>query len=190
MTLPEQFNYFKEQIQDYKRRETCLDLALKCKNDKEKIYFIENDFDRGIPSDYEDEGWLEMKYSFFEQYALDEDDYEFVSKEIDTICWCKEINSKDKLYKYYEAMNLSKKQVDEIVEERNDSLKEAISKFGKIFPDVEEIVKKFKLNIFSLYFEENVYKHEIEFLREHINEEKKSLRLRHPEHEIPNLDTL
>ena len=190
MTLPAQFNYFKEQIQDYKTRQTCLDMALKCKNDIEKISFIENDFDRGNPSDYEDDSWREMKYSFFEQYDLDEDDYEFVSKEIDSICWGKEINSKDKLYEFYEAMNLSKKQVDEIVEESNSSLKGAISKFGKLFPDGEEILKKFKLNIFSLYFEENVYKNEIKFLREHINEEIQSLRLKHPEHVIPNLDDL
>ena len=190
MTLPAQFNYFKEQIQDYKTRQTCLDLALKCKNDIEKISFIENDFDRGNTGDYEDDGWWAMKYDFFEQYDLDEDNYEFVCKNIESICWGKEINSKDKLYEFYEAMNLSKKQVDEIVEERNDSLKEAISKFGKIFPEVEEIVKKFKLNIFSLYFEENVYKHEIEFLREHINEEKKSLRLKYPEHQISNLEDL
>lgn len=87
-------------------------------------------------------------------------------------------------------MNLSKKQVDEIVEESNASLKEAISKFGKLFPYGKEILKKFKLNIFSLYFEENVYKNEIEFLREHINEEKKSLRLKYPEHQISNLEDL
>ena len=72
-----------------------------------------------------------MKYDFFEQYDLDEDNYKFVCNNIESICWGKEINSKDKLYEFYEAMNLSKKQVDEIVEERNASLKEAISKFGK-----------------------------------------------------------
>ena len=190
MELSYHLKNLKEQIQDYKTRQTCLDLALKCKNDIEKISFIENDFDRGNTGDYEDDGWWAMKYDFFEQYDLDEDNYEFVCKNIESICWGKEINSKDKLYEFYEAMNLSKKQVDEIVEERNDSLKEAISKFGKLFPDGKEILKKFKLNIFSLYFEENVYKNEIEFLREHINEEKKSLRLKYPEHQISNLEDL
>ena len=87
-------------------------------------------------------------------------------------------------------MELSKKQVEEIVKEGNAFLKEAKSKFRKIFSDGEEILKKFKLNTFSLYFEENVYKNEIEFLQEVINREKKSLSLKYPEHQIPNLEDL
>ena len=47
-------------------------------------------------------------------------------------------------------MEFSKKQVEEIVKEGNAFLKEAKSKFRKIFSDGEEILKKFKLNTFSL----------------------------------------
>ena len=173
MTLSEKFSYFKGLIQDYKRRETCLDLALKCQNDIEKISFIEDDFDRGMTGDMEDDGWWEMKYSFFEQYDLDEDDYEFVCNNIESLCWGKEIICKD-----------------EYDEERNAFLKKAILKYKNIFPDGEEILKKFKLNIYSLYFEENVYKFEMQFLRELINEEKKLLRLKYSEDEIPKLEDL
>ena len=63
-------------------------------------------------------------------------------------------------------------------------------KYKNIFPDGEEILKKFKLNIYSLYFEENVYKFEMQFLRELINEEKKLLRLKYSEDEIPKLEDL
>ena len=98
MELSYHLKNLKEQIQDYKTRQTCLDLALKCKNDIEKISFIENDFDRGNTGDYEDDGWWAMKYDFFEQYDLNEGDYEFVSKNIDSICWGKEITYNDEYY--------------------------------------------------------------------------------------------
>tara|TARA_Y100000589_G_C26979915_1_gene558130 strand:+ start:169 stop:663 length:495 start_codon:yes stop_codon:yes gene_type:complete len=150
--------YEKELIKDIKRREKCLNLALKCQNESEKIYFIDNDFDRGQTGDFEDDTWWEMKYSFFEQYDLDEDNYEFVCENIESICWGKEITRKT----IYD-------------EEWNNLLRELKENFKKIFPDYEgeATLKQFKLNIFSLYFEENVYKYEIEFYKESIYGNKK-----------------
>tara|TARA_Y100001978_G_C23538547_1_gene358585 strand:- start:149 stop:781 length:633 start_codon:yes stop_codon:yes gene_type:complete len=134
----------REKFQEIKKRVTYLDLASKCKNEIDKIYFIDNDWiGGGGTSDAEDETWREMMYSFLDQYDLNEDDYDFVFSEIESICFNKKRFCKDE---------------DKV-----------IIKFKKIFTDVEELIKKFKLYIFSFYFDDephSTYRGEIEWIKD------------------------
>ena len=165
MELSYQLKLLKDSIEDLKKRKTCLDLASKCKNEIDKINFIDNDFTRGDTGDGEDDTWQEMKFSFLDQYNFDEDDYEFLCFWIEHICLDKERFSK------------------------NDS--ETITEFKKIIPNREEFKKEFKLFIFSFYFEEgDEYKDEIDMIEEDINYEIKTLKMEYPETAIPNLDDL
>ena len=158
MELSYQLKLLKDSIEDLKKRKTCLDLASKCKNEIDKINFIDNDFTRGDTGDGEDDTWQEMKFSFLDQYNLDEDDYDFLFLEIEHICLDKERFSK------------------------HDS--ETITEFKKIIPNGEEFKKEFKLFIFSFYFEEgDEYKDEIDMKQEDINQTIKELNMEHPEYE-------
>ena len=152
----------KDKIEDLKKRKTCLDLASKCENELEKIYFIDNNFYTGYTSDAEDDTWDEMMYLFLDKFDLDDDNYQFVNEEIMSICFDKKRSWK--------------------VED------EVITKFKKIFPNLEYFKKDFKLMIFSFYFEDSAYKDETEMKQEDINKLIKKLKMDHPENEIPNLD--
>ena len=134
----------REKFQEIKKRVTCLDLASKCKNEIDKIYFIDHDWigGGGGTSDAEDETWREMMYSFLDQYDLNEDDYDFVFSEIESICFNKKRFCK------------------------NDKV---LDKFKKIFTDVDELIKKFKLYIFASYFDDephSTYRGEIEWIKD------------------------
>ena len=154
----------KDKIEDLKKRKTCLDLASKCENELEKIYFIDNNFYTGYTSDAEDDTWQEMKFLFLDPYNLDEDDYDFLFLEIEHICLDKERFSK------------------------HDS--ETISEFKKIIPNGEKFKKEFKLCIFSFYFEEgSEYKDETDRKQEDINHIIKGIKMENPETVIPNLIT-
>ena len=67
-----------------------------------------------------------------------------------------------------------------------------ITKFKKIFPNLEDFKKDFKLFIFSSYFEEPEYNYiyETEIKQEDINNIKKALKTEFPVDKIPNLDDL
>ena len=158
MELTYQLKLLKDAIEDLKKRKTCLDLASKCKNEIDRINFIDSDFNRGDTGDAEDDTWQEMKFLFLDQYNLDEDDYDFLFLEIEHICLDKERFSK------------------------HDS--ETITEFKKIIPNGEEFKKEFKLFIFSFYFEEgDEYKDEIDMKQEDINQTIKELNMEHPEYE-------
>ena len=132
----------KKLIQEIKLRENCLELALKCKNEIDKINFIDNKFFRGM-GDGDDDNWYAMIYSFLDQFDLDDEGFEFVMEEIESICF-----NEKRFWK-------------------NDKV---LTKFKKIFTDVEELQKSFKLFIFSFYFDEDphsVYRGEIEFYKRH-----------------------
>ena len=162
MELTYQLKLLKDAIEDLKKRKTCLDLASKCKNEIDRINFIDSHFNRGDTGDAEDDTWQEMKFSFLDQYNLDEDDYDFLFLEIEHICLDKERFSK------------------------HDS--ETITEFKKIIPNGEEFKKEFKLFIFSFYFEEgDEYKDEIDMIEEAINYEIKTLKMEYPGTVIPNL---
>ena len=164
MELSYQLKLLKDSIEDLKKRKTCLDLASKCENELEKIYFIDNNFYTGYTSDAEDDTWQEMKFLFLDPYNLDEDDYDFLFLEIEHICLDKERFSK------------------------HDS--ETISEFKKIIPNGEKFKKEFKLCIFSFYFEEgSEYKDETDRKQEDINHIIKGIKMENPETVIPNLIT-
>ena len=177
MTLSYHLNNIKYRIQQLKRREICLDMSSKCKQEIEKINFIDNDFfpNRGETDDLEDDNWYSLKGLFLERYNLNDDDYEFLYDDIESICWGQEITCKD-----------------EFDEERNAFLKEAKAKFNKIFLDGEEFIKNFKLYIFESYFEDpdNLFKFEITLLRDYINDYKSELRLKYSEKVISSLENL
>ena len=167
MTLSSKLKLLKDAIEDLKIRKYNLELASKCKNKIDKIYFIDHDWigGGGGTSDAEDETWREMMYSFLDQYDLNEDDYDFVFSEIESICFNKKRFCK------------------------NDKV---LDKFKKIFTDVDELIKKFKLYIFSSYFEEPefLYKDEIALQKEYVNRIKEEIELEYPENQIPNLSDL
>ena len=166
MVISDRLNLLKNSIEDYKIRKVCIDLASKCKNEIDKINFIHNDFKRGDTCDVEDDSWQEIKFSFLDQYDLDEEDYNFLFSEIEYICFDKERFSKHE--------------------------NEIITKFKKIILDGEDFKKKFKLFIFSSYFEEPEmhYKYEIEMLRDYINDTRKELTFEYSENELLSLDKL
>ena len=137
-----QSDYDKKLIHEIKLRENCLELALKCENEVDKINFIDNEFFRGM-GDGDDDNWYAMMYSFLDQFDLDDESFEFVMEEIESICF-----DENRLWK-------------------NDKV---ITKFKKIFPEFEKFKKDFKLFIFSFYFDEDphsVYRGEIEFYKRH-----------------------
>ena len=83
-----------------------------------------------------------MMYSFLDQYDLNEDDYDFVFSEIESICFNKKRFCK------------------------NDKV---LDKFKKIFTDTDELIKKFKLYIFAFYFDDepqSTYRGEIEWIKD------------------------
>ena len=166
MELPYHLKNLKDSIEDLKIRKVCLDVASKCENEIEKIYFIDHDFYTGETGDAEDDNWDETKRSFLEKYDLNDDDYEVVWSDIEYICFDKDRFSK------------------------HDN--EIVTEFKKIFPNLEEFKKDFKLYVFLSYFEEPEYhyKYEIEMKQMYINERIKGLRLEYPDNEIPNLDDL
>ena len=85
-----------------------------------------------------DDNWYAMMYSFLDQFDLDDESFEFVTEEIESICF------------------------DENRFWENDKV---ITKFEKKFPEVEKFKKDFKLYIFSFYFDDaphSVYRGEIE----------------------------
>ena len=168
MTLSFKLKLLKDSIEDLKIRKYNLELASKCKSEIDKIYFIDHDWigGGGGTSDAEDEIWREMMYSFLDKFDLDEDNYDFIFSEIESICFNKKRFWKDE---------------DEV-----------ITKFRKIFPNLEEFKKKFKLFIFTSYFEEPefLYNDEIALQQEYVNGIKEEIELEYPEDEIPNLDDL
>ena len=132
----------KEKFQEIKKRVDCLDLASKCENEIEKIDFIDKHLYFGATGDAQDDTWYSMMYSFLDQYGLNEDDYDFVFSEIESICFNKKRFCK------------------------NDKV---LDKFKKIFTDVDELIKKFKLYIFAFYFDDephSIYRGEIEWVKD------------------------
>ena len=132
----------REKFQEIKKRVSCLDLASKCGNEIEKIDFIDKHLYFGATGDAQDDTWYSMMYSFLDQYDLNEDDYDFVFSEIESICFNKKRFCK------------------------NDKV---LDKFKKIFTDIDELIKKFKLYIFSFYFDDephSTYRGEIEWIKD------------------------
>ena len=132
----------REKFQEIKKRVSCLDLASKCGNEIEKIDFIDKHLYFGATGDSEDDTWYSMMYSFLDQYDLNEDDYDFVFSEIESICFNKKRFCK------------------------NDKV---FDKFKNIFTDVDELIKKFKLYIFAFYFDDepqSTYREEIEWIKD------------------------
>ena len=174
MTLSDHLNNIKYRIQ---QRENMFRYVIKVQARNRKINFIDNDFfpNRGETDDLEDDNWYSLKGLFLEKYNLNDDDYEFLYDDIESICWGQEITCKD-----------------EFDEEKNAFLKEAKAKFNKIFPDGEEFIKNFKLYIFESYFEDpdNLFKFEITLLRDYINDYKSELRLKYSENVISSLENL
>ena len=168
-------NYLAEQILKVERRELILESALKCKTEKEKISFIENDFDRRDFDDGADDTWRAILYEFLEENEINDEDGEW--EEVFEKC----LESREKIVAWREAQIKNKADPfrEELIKafEYGDKMQEELMvEFKKEYPNALELIKNYKLHQFSTWFEEpdNYYKLLIKEDYEHIkgNEEK------------------
>ena len=161
MKVSEHLNYVARLIKGYRKREICLAKALKCKREIEKINFFDDDFYCGGMDwgDFEDDNWVSIKFSFLEENSFNDDEFDFLSAEIDFLC-TKEDNKYD--------------------DEFNSLLLETKDIFIKKFSNAQEMIKNYKLYQFSSWFDEpdNQYKFFMEHLHEHIENQKKELAIK------------
>ena len=67
MTFYGNLDYLANEIRNNEKRELTLELALKCKNEIEKINFFENNCFTGDFGDGDDDTWRANLYEFFEE---------------------------------------------------------------------------------------------------------------------------
>ena len=142
-------NYLANQILDIERRELILESALKCKTEKEKISFYENDFDTRGFEDVGYDAWEATIYEFLEANEINDEDG----------CWKQWFESK-----FEPPTSLRNKLISSLKEtdpERFKAYEEGqkwsqrmMVEFKKEYPNAIELIKNYKLYQFSCWFEE------------------------------------
>ena len=152
-------NYLANQILKVERRELILESALKCKTEKEKISFIENDFDRSDFGDGDDEGWDAGLYEYFEENKINDEHGEW--EELFEKC----LLPREKIVAWREAQIKNKadpfrEELIKAFEYGDKRQEELMVEFKKEYPNALELIKNYKSYQFSCYFEEpdNFYK--------------------------------
>ena len=155
MTFYGNLDYLANEIRNNEKRELTLELALKCKNEIEKINFFENNCFTGDFGDGEDDTWRANLYEFFEENEINDEDGSWASW-FDT----EHHPSTSLRNKLNSSTKESDPEIFKAYEEGQKWSQSMMVAFENEYPNATELIKNYKLFQFSSWFEEpdNFYK--------------------------------
>ncbi len=174
-------DYVEELVEHNQKRRKILDMALNCKSESEKINFLENCGHNKLPRNENiiDElmidNCISNNYDFLEENDLYKHDHLFEDylqmattwgtfTNDDWLTWAKNIN-------IYQGETELKK----IISKRKSELKELAEFFYNVYPNGDQLIKRYKLNEFSFWYG-SAYQDKIEETEEEISKEKEVIK--------------